>query len=150
MTPATIERVLFDLGVSTSIHRMVADGEYATTSTEYLFGPFAAGWAIKRDQMLGAYKSGKTDCDDYARACAEYAQECYRETKDAKSGRALAFGEFWYVSPQGPHAINFAFVRDHLAADEYNDPTVVFFEPQTASSLHLRREETASCLAYRI
>jgi hypothetical protein len=134
---------------------LFADDGYLLPSDDWVFSTFAQAWEeTKRVLGIAVYESDINDCDDYARMCAGYAQLLNNRTiKTSRTSgsltmpsAALAFGEFWYASPQGPHAIN-AFLFRHVQGG----PTLLgAIEPQTGARVLLTPKEVESCTLFRL
>ncbi len=131
MTPAEIQ---------THFSRAVifADDEYARPSLAWLQGKFWDAFQRDRWDRVGSY-SRKNDCDNWARAYAQLAQDCHAATV-GNNAAALAVGEFFYAREDGVrHAIVCAFVESGL----------VFIEPQNGRVLTLTPSERQLCFFVR-
>ena len=113
---------------------VTADLDYATPTLRWLLGPFWNHFRARRG-ALGKW-TAKNDCDNFARAYAQDAQDSHALSKGSEA-QALAVGEIFYVQDSGGgHAINAAFVD--------NPPRLVFIEPQTGQAVDLTPAERAS------
>lgn len=117
----------------------MADVSYAKPTLKWLQGPFW-DWFQKTRWDLGLSKwTRKNDCDNFARAYAQAAQDCHSLTSEDSD--ALAVGEFWYHREKGgAHAIVVA-VTDQ--------PGLTFIEPQNGQILKLTEQEFQSCFFVR-
>jgi hypothetical protein len=119
-----------------------ADNAYCCIARDWLEREFAAAWKT----MLGylpRYEPEAHDCDDFARACACYAQMLHAWTPDKPAGTALGLGEFSYRREDyGSHRLNCALVNS-------GSVELVFFEPQLARVVPLTRSEVYSCTDWR-
>lgn len=122
--------------------RVIApDTDYAVPTLRYLRGAF---WdSFQRDRWGKGLKAWRrrNDCDNFARAYAQHAQDCHAISSGNES-EGLAVGEFFYTQTAGTgHAIIVAFVDD--------DHRRVFIEPQTGQEVQLTEAEIASCFFVR-
>lgn len=140
-----IQELLFNEGVDTSVAAVeLPDEQYALPAADWIANEFAAAFTSERNRWVGLYRNGCSDCDDFAEFAVTFAKFLFRNTEDRPKDAALAFGEFWYVTPQGGHAINLAICRE---GDELK---LVFFEPQSSSVVRLTRKEIESCCFVRM
>jgi hypothetical protein len=153
LTASEIVQAVVAAGVNPNT-LLFADDSYLLPADDWVFGVFAEAWAeTKRVLGIAVYEVDVNDCDDYARMCAGYAQmlnnrtiRVSRTSGPVMPSAALAFGEFWYVSPQGPHAIN-AF----LYREVQGGPVLLgAIEPQTGARVNLTRREVESCTLFRL
>lgn len=126
--------------------RMVlSDATFAAPRLAWLSGPFWEYFTALRWNVMGADGKDarswtrKNDCDNFARAYAQAAQDCHA-ISTGSGAEALAVGEFFYHSPRGPHAIVVAFCER---------PQPVFIEPQNNTVLALTPAEVASAFFIR-
>lgn len=121
---------------------VVSDQDFATPTSVWLERQFYPWFWEWRAQMgLKAY-SRKNDCDNFARAAAQAAQDCHALTNAGPGAKAagVAVGEFWYRKSMGEmHAVNVGI---------FDTGGRRFFEPQTGKFLELTPEEIASCVFY--
>lgn len=110
-----------------------ADDTFARPKLSWLLGAFYDAFREDRFNKVGRY-SRKNDCDNFARAFAQLAQDCHAISAGSDA-EALAIGEFFYQSRNGPHAIVVAFT----------DAGRKFIEPQTGRVLELTEGEAMSC-----
>ncbi len=116
-----------------------ADASYAKPTLAWLQGPFWT-WFIAQRQAYGLNTwTRKNDCDNFARAYAQAAQDCHSVSQDPTNQEGLAVGEFWYHGPNGPHAIIIA----------VTDKGIVYLEPQNNHQLILTPSEISSCFYVR-
>jgi hypothetical protein len=135
----TIRQLTAAAGIDPAALRL-ADSLDALPALEWIRDVFAPAWRQHRDQVLGFPEAEAADCDDYARACADFAALLHRKTSGHPRA-GLAFGQFWFTRHTGTaHAINVAICRDPAGALH-----LVFFEPQTAELVALTPEEVSSC-----
>lgn len=119
-------------------HVFFADDAFARPTLHWLQGAFWDAFQRDRWEKVGTY-TRKNDCDNWARAYAQLAQDCHAATA-GNDADALAVGEFWYVRDAGgAHAIACAFVESGL----------VWIEPQTGRDLLLSAAEFQSCTFVR-
>lgn len=140
-----VQELLFNEGVDVSVAAVeLPDDQYALPAADWIANEFAREFAAWRNGIILRYAPAESDCDDFAEAAAVYAKMLYRFTAGRPKDAALAFGEFWYASYRGGHAINVAVCRtgDNLR--------LVFFEPQEAKLTPLTREEISSCSYLRM
>ena len=120
---------------------ILADASYGVPTVRWLGEQFWP-WYQRQRWNLGLDKwERRNDCDNHARAYAQYAADCHALTGSG-AGEGLAVGEFFYVATshvQGPHAINVAFT----------DEGKVYLEPQTGRRLTLAPSEELSCFHVR-
>lgn len=129
MTPAEIQALL------SLIFIRFADDSYARPTLAWLQGAFWDSFQADRFDKVGSY-SRKNDCDNWARAYAQHAQDCHAMS-NGNADEALAVGEFFYTKTDGSgHAICMAVVDGFRLA---------FIEPQNGTELHLTPNEIASC-----
>lgn len=115
-----------------------SDTSYAKPTLRWLTEEFYR-WFWERRAELGLRNwARKNDCDNFARAYAQYAQDAHASSV-GNDDEGLAVGEFWYHSANGPHAIVIAFT----------DEGRVFIEPQTGRTLILTQTEFNSCFFAR-
>jgi hypothetical protein len=119
------------------------DMTYAEPTLDWLRGPFW-DWFLRRRWEIGLKDySRRNDCDNFARAYAQAAQDCWAATAitAGRDAEAVAVGVFAYHSEtlNGPHAIAVASVST-------SDP--VFIEPQTGAKYDLSTAEFNSCFFY--
>ena len=121
---------------------MLGDSKYAVPSLSWVKGAFTKDWRDFIGMLKVAdYAPSANDCDDFARLCATLAQICHHRTKGHPTDTGLAFGEIWYQSPQGLHAINvFVFGKDLELG---------FYEPQAFKVVSLTEEEKNSSIYVR-
>lgn len=119
---------------------LFSDATYAKPTIRWLKGEFW-DWFQKSRWDLGLSRwTRKNDCDNFARAYAQAAQDCHSLSVGNNSD-ALAVGEFWYHQAKGgAHAIIIA-VTDR--------PGLTFIEPQTGGELTLTEQEFQSCFFVR-
>lgn len=146
---AKITEAATDKGINPNA-LLFADSSYLLPSNRWVLDIFSAAWdATKRVLDIVAYEPDMNDCDDYARMCAGYAQllnnRTLRENK-ALPRSALAFGEFWYMSPMGAHAINAYFYQEEVGGDIL----LGTFEPQTGKPVELTRQQIYTCSLFRL
>lgn len=148
---AKITEAATDKGINPNA-LLFADSSYLLPSDQWVRETFSAAWEeTKRVLGIAVYEPDMNDCDDYARMCAGYAQllnnRTIRESKSPVMPRAaLAFGEFWYVSPQGAHAINAYFYQKVQGGDIF----LGTFEPQTGKPVELTRQQIYTCSLFRL
>lgn len=122
-------------------HIILPDESYATPTLHWLQGLFwewfrAARWSHNLDRW-----TRKNDCDNFARAYAQAAQDCHAGSHGSDA-EALAVGEYFYQKAgAGGHAIVAAFVGDPAE--------LVFIEPQSNQLLDLTPAERASAFFVR-
>jgi len=118
-----------------------ADASYARPTLAWLQGAF---WnEFQRDRWAKGLKTWtrKNDCDGFARAYAQLAQDCHAASQETGDGRqvtdeALAVGEIFYTQRTGGrHAIVCAFT----------DKGRTFIEPQNGQVIELTEGEVMSC-----
>lgn len=120
-----------------------ADDEYAEPTQEWITGKFYPWfWQMRTALGLRAYDR-RNDCDNFARAAAQAAEDCHAltpATSDGARASALAVGEFWYTKDAGgAHAICCASIGGAL----------IFFEPQNGDILKLSAKEISTCFFAR-
>jgi hypothetical protein len=115
-----------------------SDDSFAIPTKRWLLEDFWV-WFYERRLELGLMKwTRNNDCDNFARAYAQYAADCHALTSNQTEG--LAVGEFYYrPASGGGHAIVIALT----------DEGVIFIEPQTGKQLQLTQEEISSCFFVR-
>lgn len=113
------------------------DQNYAVPTSAWLLKEFYPWfWQMRTALGLRVY-SRRNDCDNYARAAAQAAEDCHSLTAGGPDAEGLAVGEFWYRKDSGEgHAICVAIVDDGRR---------IFFEPQSGDELKLTSKEFASC-----
>lgn len=115
-----------------------ADASYAKPTLRWLLSDFWE-WFEESRWRLGLLKwERRNDCDNFARAYCQAAADCHA-LSTGQSGDGLAVGEYWYQSPNGPHAVVVA----------YTDVGRVFVEPQSGKQLFLLPQEVNSCFFAR-
>ncbi|HEY1109137.1 MAG TPA: hypothetical protein VGE76_10910 [Opitutaceae bacterium] len=122
--------------------RVVAPDEgYAVPTRDWLLGPFWA-WFQKDRWARGLTKwERRNDCDNFARAYAQAAQDCHA-LSNGSDQEGVAVGEFFYTQAKGGgHAIVAAFVD--------SPARLIFIEPQTGREVTLTPEEQASAFFVR-
>lgn len=112
------------------------DAEYALPSSGWVGGAFASALLYNFRSLGLTFENESWDCDKFARMAAALAWVCHYRTSGHRA--ALALGVFCYVSPKGPHALNFAVTG--MTPDE-----VIFLEPQTCQIMLLTEKEKQSC-----
>lgn len=122
--------------------RVVApDLDYALPTRAWLGGPFWESFKADRWAKGVTTWERKNDCDNFARAYAQHAQDCHAVSRGSQK-EGLAVGEFFYTQATGGgHAINVAF------ADDATRP--LFIEPQTGREITLTPDEQASAFFVR-
>ena len=136
LTPLHI-RVAFPL----CQHVITPDASYAAPTLDWLTGPFWSYFRTSR-AALGTW-TRRNDCDNFARAYAQAAQDAHALTA-GNDADALAAGEVFYFQAGDPargHAINCAFVGA--------DASLVFIEPQTGQPVTLSTNERNSVFFVR-
>lgn len=123
-----------------------SDETYLLPAKAWVSSTFSSTWsAVKTALGIGEYIVDARDCDDFALICAAYARILHGRTvrEQGLSESGFAFGEFWFVSLQGPHALNvfLSYVDDKLGA--------YFFEPQTGEIKQLTFDEIKSAILVR-
>jgi hypothetical protein len=120
---------------------IMADATYGKPTVAWVREHFWP-WFQRQRFNLGLLKWERTnDCDNFARAFAQYASDCHALTPGLQ-GEGLAVGEFYYIGTthvQGPHAIAVAIT----------DEGKVYFEPQTGQRIALSPTEELSCFFVR-
>lgn len=124
-------------------YRIAVDTDYALPTRAWLSGPFWT-WFQQMRWNLGLTKWERTnDCDNFARAYAQAAADCYALTPwpdGSPRPESIAVGELFYIRKDGAaHAICVAVTESDLT----------FVEPQTGQFLTLDPEELASCFFVR-
>ncbi len=116
---------------------VTGDSNYAVPTLSWVKGAFSKDWRDFVGMLKVAdYAPSANDCDDFARLAATLAQVCHHRTKGHPTDTGLAFGEIWYQSPQGLHAINvFVFGKDLELG---------FYEPQACKVVTLTEQEMKS------
>lgn len=125
-------------------NEIIYDAEYGVPNKEWITKEFYPKfWSFLKDMNL-SYEKESQDCDDFAGWARLFAQKLNNETEN-RGKRAIAFGEFHYTKDSGEgHAINFALIKVK------EDFKILFFEPQTADSVVLSKNEIASALTWII
>lgn len=124
---------------------VLADTDYACPTLRWLQGPFWDSFQADRWAKGLRVWERKNDCDNFARAYAQHAQDCHalsRRTQDADSStEGLAVGEIFYTQEKsgGGHAIVCAFT----------DAGRLFIEPQNGLTLALTEREIDSIFFVR-
>jgi len=120
------------------VRPVLADASYACPTKKWV-GKFFVWyrWCCAR---VGVVWKGCYDCDDFARLAAAFAQISHYLSDCEDKPQGLAFGEFWYDSELGPHAVNIILIEDSEA---------IWYEPQTGKELNLTDEEKESCCHIR-
>lgn len=127
MTPAEIQSYFL-----TRVY--FADASYARPTLRWLTGAFWDTFREDRFGKVGAYER-KNDCDNWARAYAQLAQDCH-SISTGSDAEALAVGEMFYTKRTGEgHAIICAFT----------DEGRKFIEPQNGRVIELTESELISC-----
>lgn len=122
-------------------HVMLADGEFATPTLRWLQGPFWRWFRLTRWSFNLDRWQRKNDCDNFARAYAQAAQDCHA-LSPGSDAEALAVGEvFYFKEGGGSHAIVAAYIGDPAA--------LVFIEPQNNKTLELTADERRSAFFVR-
>lgn len=117
---------------------ILADSSYAQPTLAWLQGAFWQSFKADRWAKVGSY-TRKNDCDNWARAYAQHAEDCHAMSKGSDA-EGLAVGEFFYTKDSGDgHAIVIAVIDDQ----------VVFIEPQNGLTLQLTEAEILSCAFVR-
>lgn len=116
---------------------MFADDLYYKPTLAWLQGPFWKWFSSWRAEMNLNNWTRSNDCDNFARAYCQAAEDCHSLT--TKDG-ALAVGEFWYHRhTDGAHAIVCALT----------DQGFIYIEPQNNHRLMLLPKEIESCFFAR-
>jgi hypothetical protein len=147
ISDTTVKSTLFDLGVSEATAAVcLSNPSYTIPEREWVTGPFATAfrdWAASQGLR---YQKDEEDCKTFTRAAAFYAEVLHAKDPAAQPGTAIAVGEFWYISPQGGHAVNVVLIQD-ASPQKYR---LMFFEPQTQLEVKLTQQEIESCIMCRI
>lgn len=131
MTRAEIQSSFFPRFV------VCADDSYAVPTLRWLQGAFWDSFLAERWAKGLKTWERRNDCDNFARAFAQHAQDCHA-ISTGRDDEGLAVGEFFYTRRTGDgHAIVVAFVDD--------DHRRVFIEPQNGQVIDLTPAEIASC-----
>jgi len=111
------------------------DAEYRLPAADFIFGDFAKAFeAFKGSLGANEYTPEARDCDDFTDLAVWYARFLHARGGTADS---IAFGSFVYERDSGGcHSICCAIV---------GGPTLVFFEPQNSTKVHLSQTEIYSC-----
>jgi len=117
---------------------ILPDLTYAQPTLAWLQGAFWQSFKADRWAKVGSY-TRKNDCDNWARAYAQHAQDCHAMSKGSDA-EGLAVGEFFYTKDSGEgHAICIAVINDQ----------VTYLEPQDGLTLNLTINEILSCAFVR-
>lgn len=114
ITSAGLYGLVRDAGVGSSAVSLMADGNYAMPSSEWVTTDL---WGNVRKFMFDNstlnYKIGVNDCDDQARQIATFAQ-MLNARDPLVSKLPLSVGEFWFKreKPPGMHALVLCVVQD--------------------------------------
>lgn len=111
-----------------------ADDTYARPTLAWLQGPFWESFREDRWAKVGRY-TRKNDCDNWARAYAQHAQDCHA-VSNGNDDDAVAVGEFFYTRSTG---------ASHAIAVAITEHGVTFLEPQNGTVLPLTPAEIATC-----
>lgn len=124
----------------------LSDESYLAPTLDWVTGTLASTWSsLKTTLGINDYIVDARDCDDYTTMCAAYVRILHGLTVKAENlpSSGIAFGEFWFISHSGPHAINvFLVVGD-------NGLMINFFEPQTGKLAILSDNEIKSAMFIR-
>lgn len=122
-------------------YQLLVDTDYALPTTSWLLTTFYPWWQDQRNSLGLTTWTRINDCDNFARAYAQAAQDCYALTPvDGTRPEALAVGELCYIKDgSGGHAIVLAITEDGK----------VFIEPQTGKRIFLSPTEIDSCFFVR-
>lgn len=112
-----------------------ADDTYARPTLAWLQGPFWQSFRADRWAKVGRY-TRKNDCDNWARAYAQHAQDCHAASA-GNDDEALAVGEFFYTRADG--------LGNHAICVAITERGLTFIEPQNGAVLELTPAEIASC-----
>ena len=148
LTNGEIINVLGRFGISANAV-LFADESYILPEQWWVQTTFAQAWLTTMSILnTGTYRPLTNDCDDFARLCAAYAQLLNNATilKLGITDASLAFGEFWFQSATGPHAIN-AYL---YPTGVHKEIGIGFIEPQTGQTLNLTPDEISSCSLLRL
>jgi len=148
LTTGEIVNALGRFGVNANAI-MFADETYILPEEWWVKTTFAQAWELTKAILhTNDYRPLTNDCDDFARLCAAYAQLLNNATilKLGIADASLAFGEFWYESAEGPHAIN-AYIYPVGTGKEVG---IGFIEPQNGQTLDLTPNEIRSCSLLRL
>jgi hypothetical protein len=144
ITANQITDIMGDVGVMGSA-RALADSTYALPSERWVQNQYASAlYSFLNTLKSSQWVAEENDCDNFASLSFSFAQILHHNTPNKGKNVSLAFGEFWYVSRSGPHAINVFITR--IPPDSYK---VGFFEPQTQKTVVLTYDEISSCAFYR-
>lgn len=124
----------------------LSDESYLAPTMEWVTGTLASTWSsVKTVLGINEYIVDARDCDDYTTMCAAYVRILHGLTVKAENlpSSGIAFGEFWFTSHNGPHALNVFLVA------EDGRLTMNFFEPQTGKLEILSDNEIKSAMFIR-
>lgn len=118
-----------------------SDATYARPTKRWLEEDFWKWFTSWRFEMGLSNWTRRNDCDNFARAYAQAAQDCHALSvarRGEGEAEGLAVGEFHYYSQRlhGWHAIVIAVVETGL----------IFVEPQNNRQLVLTESELRSCV----
>lgn len=114
-----------------------ADESYALPTLRWLQGEFWTSFQADRWAKGLKVWARKNDCDSFARAFAQHAQDCHAMSHGSDA-EGLAVGEVFYTKRTGEgHAIVCAFTEQGRT----------FIEPQTGLTLELTEGEI-SCIFF--
>lgn len=122
-------------------HVLLADSEFAVPTLRWLQGPFWNWFRLTRWSFNLDRWQRKNDCDNFARAYAQAAQDCHA-LSPGNDSEGLAVGEVFYTKASGgSHAIIVAYVGEDCAR--------VFIEPQNNEAITLTEDEIKSAYFVR-
>ena len=152
ISDTTVRSTLFDLGVSEGTACvLLGNPQYSLPSAGWVTGDFATQFRAWVGQEGLHYQTSEEDCKTFSRMAALYCDMLHAKDPGRQPGTHLAFGEFWYISARGGHAINVALVADGpVSGTSLPKYRLLFFEPQTGLEVLLTRQEIESCVMCRI
>lgn len=145
LSAAEIESLMITRGFGSLIASpqfSFSDATYSLPTLSWVTGPFAESLKANLKLLgLDIFADEEWDCDDFANLTACIAKACHRLTtkQSANQKTGLAFGWISYLDlttfPPVFHRANMAVA---LAGGQ---PTIMFFEPQTAMQINLTEDE---------
>jgi hypothetical protein len=114
------------------------DASYTRPTLRWLQGAFWDAFREDRFNKVGRY-SRKNDCDNFARAYAQLAQDCHAMST-GRDAEGLAVGEVFYITRKG---------EGHAIVCAFTDQGRKFIEPQTGRVIDLTENELLSCTFVR-
>lgn len=134
--PSSLSRSELTLLLPPFGYKLLVDESYAKATTGWYLQTFYPWFRRGRADLGLTGWTRKHDCDNFARAYCQAAQDCHSLSQE-NSAEALAVGEFFYYQEK-THS-------NHAIVCAVTEKGLIHIEPQTGELLFLTASELLSC-----